>query len=189
MNFNKHSDLVGKHAFLSASKYSWTSYTLEKLRATWRSQQAVQRGTELHGLAAGLIRNGINLPKSKKTLNLYVNDAIGYRMTPEQPLFYSRNWFGTADAISCRHGLLRIHDLKTGETEAKMTQLEVYAALYCLEYGEDPRKLQMELRIYQNDQALVHEADPEEILRIMDLGILFDKEIEKMREEEAVYDG
>jgi len=184
VNFNKHSDLIGKHAFLSASKYSWTNYTLEKLRATWYNQQAVQHGTELHDLAAGLIRNHINLPRTKKTLNLYVNDAIGYRMTPEQPLYYSRNWFGTADAISCRNGLLRIHDLKTGDTEAKMTQLQIYAALYCLEYGDKPEKLNIELRIYQNDEALVCEPDPEEIRRIMDLGVMFDKEIEKMREEE-----
>lgn len=185
MNFNKHSDIIGKHAVLSASKYHWLNYDIDKLRQVYRNMQAAQQGTELHDLAARLIRLGVRLPKNKQTLNLYVNDAIGYRMTPEQPLFYSANWFGTADSISCRDGLLRIHDLKTGEMEAKMTQLEIYAALYCLEYGEKPAKLNMELRIYQNNEVLVHHPDPADIQAIMNKGIIFDKEIEKMKREEA----
>lgn len=184
MNFNKHSDLVGKHAILSASKYHWVNYDIDKLRSVYHSLEAVQHGTEMHDLAARLIRNHIRLPKNKQTLNLYVNDAIGYRMIPEQPLFYSRNWFGTADAISCRDGLLRIHDLKTGEIEAKMLQLEIYAALYCLEYGEKPHKLDMELRIYQNNEVLVHKPDPNDIQEIMKKGVMFDKEIERMKAEE-----
>lgn len=185
MNFNKHSDIIGKHALLSASKYHWVNYDVEKLKQVYRNAQAAQQGTEIHDLAARLIRMGVRLPKNKQTLNLYVNDAIGYRMTPEQPLFYSMNWFGTADAICCRDGLLRIHDLKTGELEAKMLQLEIYAALYCLEYDEKPTKLNMELRIYQNNEVLVHHPDPADIQDIMNKGILFDKEIEKMKREEA----
>ena len=97
---------------------------------------------------------------------------------------YSRNWFGTADAICCRDGLLRIHDLKTGEIEAKMVQLEIYAALYCLEYGEKPDKLEMELRIYQNNEVLVHHPDPNDISAIIKKGIAFDKEIERLKAEE-----
>lgn len=186
MDFNKHSDLLGKHAILSASKYHWINYDIDKLRQVYRNYQAVQQGTELHDLAARLIRNHVRLPKNKQTLNLYVNDAIGYRMTPEQPLFYSQNWFGTADAISCRDGLLRIHDLKTGEVEAKMFQLEIYAALYCLEYGEKPSKLDMELRIYQNNEVLIHKPNPADIQAIMNKGMAFDKEIEKLKREEAV---
>ena len=184
MNFNKHSDLIGKHAILSASKYHWVNYDIDKLRAVYRNMQAVQYGTEIHDLASRLIRNRVRLPKSKQTLNLYVNDAIGYRMTAEQPLMYSRNWFGTADAICCRDGLLRIHDLKTGEIEAKMVQLEIYAALYCLEYGEKPDKLEMELRIYQNNEVLVHHPDPNDISAIIKKGIAFDKEIERLKAEE-----
>lgn len=76
---------------------------------------------------------GQKLPRLNKTLNAYVNDAIGYKMIPEQILFYSDNCFGTADAIVFRNGLLRIHDLKTGVIPAHMEQLEVYAALFCLE--------------------------------------------------------
>ena len=31
MNFNKHWDIVGKHAFLGASKYHWINYDITKL--------------------------------------------------------------------------------------------------------------------------------------------------------------
>lgn len=186
MDFNKHSDLIGKHAILSASKYHWVNYDIDRLRQVYHNFQAAQYGTELHDLASRLIKNRVRLPRNKQTLNLYVNDAIGYRMTPEQPLFYSQNWFGTADAISCHDGILRIHDLKTGELEAKMTQLEIYAALYCLEYGEKPNKLDIELRIYQNNEVLIHKPEPADIQVIMNKGVAFDKEIEKMKREEAI---
>lgn len=184
MNFTRHSDLIGKHAIMSASKYHWINYDLDKFRTAYYNQLAVQQGTELHDLASKLIHHRVPLPRQKKTLNLYVNDAIHYRMTPEQPLFYSRNWFGTADAISFNNGLLRIHDLKTGAHDADIRQLMIYTALFCLEYDEKPEKIDIELRIYQNNQALVHSPDPNEIHRIMDLGIMFDKEIENMRQED-----
>ena len=77
MLFNRHSDLEGAHAFLSASKGTWIDYTPEKLEATYESRQAVLRGTELHELAAKLITMKVKLPRSQKTLNMYVNDAIG----------------------------------------------------------------------------------------------------------------
>jgi hypothetical protein len=37
---------------------------------------------------------------------MYVNDAIGYQMTPEQPIYYSENCVGTADAISFKNDFL-----------------------------------------------------------------------------------
>ena len=89
MNFNKHSYLEGQHAFLSASKYHWIGYDEEKLDAAYRKHQAAAIGTRKHNLAKELIELGIKLPKSKKTLNMYVNDAIGYGMTPEVALKYS----------------------------------------------------------------------------------------------------
>ena len=184
MNFNPHSNLVGQHAFLSASKYHWINYDEEKLSTAFRKYLAVQRGTELHEFAAMCIRLGQKLPKSKKTLNMYVNDAIGYKMTPEQPLFYSINCFGTADTISFKNDLLRIHDLKTGETPASVSQLRVYAALFCLEYGISPSDIQTELRIYQLDQIKVDEPESEDIRMIMDKIILFDKRIESLKTEE-----
>jgi len=115
MNFNVHSRLEGQHAFLSASKYHWINYDEEKLISTFTKYQAIQRGTDLHELASQLIRLGVKLPKANKTFNLYVNDAIGFKMETEQPLYYSDNCFGTADAISFRKNILRIHDLKSGE--------------------------------------------------------------------------
>jgi hypothetical protein len=134
MNFNDHSKLKGFHAFLSASSYHWLNYTEEKLITAYTNALAKERGTELHDFAAKAIELRQKLQASKKTLNMYVNDAIGFRMIPEQVLYYSDNCFGTADAISFRKNFLRIHDLKTGATPAKMEQLMIYAALFCLEY-------------------------------------------------------
>lgn len=164
MNFNKHYALKDKHSFLSASKYHWINYDPDKLVQSWNTFEAAALGTELHELAAKLIKLGVKLQKVKKTLNLYVNDAIGYKMEPEQVLYYSDNAFGTADAIAFRkdpktgRNFLRIHDLKTGTIPAHMEQLMIYASYFCLEYGYKPRDIDIELRIYQNDQVLIHNA-------------------------------
>lgn len=120
MVFNRHDKLEGLHAFLGASNYHWINYSEEKVEETYSKWRAAQKGTKLHAFAAECIRLGQKLPRSKQTLNMYVNDAIGFKMTPEQILYYSPNCFGTADAIIFRNDFLRIHDLKTGETPAKM---------------------------------------------------------------------
>lgn len=185
MNFNKHSNLEGQHAFLGASKYHWINYSEEKVADAYTKFLATQRGTMLHAFAAQCILLGQKLPKSQKTLNLYVNDAIGYKMTPEQILYYSPNCFGTADAISFRNNMLRIHDLKTGEAATHMEQLMVYAALFCLEYHVKPSEIEMELRIYQYDQVLFYNPTVADILPIMDKIITFDRVINKIREEEG----
>ena len=75
--------------------------------------------------------------------------SIGFKLTPEQVLYYSSNCFGTADAISFKDKFLRIHDLKTGVIPAHVEQLEIYAALFCLEYKVKPQDIGMELRLYQ----------------------------------------
>ncbi len=181
MNFNKHLDLEGNHAFLSPSKYHWINYDSDKLSESYKKWKAAQKGTELHAFACDCIRLGMTLPRTKKTINMYVNDAIGYRMTPEQPLYYSENCFGTADAISFRKNLLRIHDYKSGETKASMSQLEVYHALFCLEYDINPNDIDNELRIYQFDDCIKYKANPEDILFIMDKIILFDKQITELK--------
>lgn len=185
MNFNKHLNLEGQHAFLGASKYHWINYDEGKIAEAYSKFLAAQKGTELHEFAAQCILLGQRLPKSKKSLNMYVNDAIGYKMTPEQTLFYSENCFGTADAIGFRDGLLRIHDLKTGATPAKMEQLEIYAALFCLEYRMKPEEIAMELRLYQSDEVIVHEPTVEDIAPIIDKIITFDKIIAKIKEQEG----
>ena len=184
MKFNQHYNLEGCHAFLGASKYHWINYDEVKLEETYKRYKAAQLGTRLHDLAREHIELGIKLPKSKKTLNMYVNDAIGYKMTPEQILYFSDNCFGTADAIAFKNNILRIHDLKTGEVPAHMEQLEVYAALFCLEYHVQPSKIDMELRIYQNDEIVVHEPTVEDIAPIIDKIITFDKRLNQLKEVE-----
>jgi len=187
MNFNKHFALEGQHAFLGASKYSWVNYDSDKLAEVYIRSLAVQRGVELHDFAAQCIRLGQKLPKSNKTLNAYVNDAIKFGMTPEQILYYSDNCFGTADAISFRNNLLRIHDLKTGLIPAHMEQLEIYAALFCLEYGKRPGDLSMVLRIYQNDDVVHFEPTAEDIAPIMDKIVNFDNLIENIKASGGIY--
>ena len=134
MQWNDHSRLVGQHAFLGASKYHWLNYDTQRLVDAFMSCQAKEKGTRLHAFAAECINLKQKLPKSKKTLNAYVNDAIGFRMDPEQVLFYSENCFGTADAIAFndKDNFLRIHDLKTGAVPAHMEQLFIYDALFCM---------------------------------------------------------
>ncbi|MCI8992281.1 MAG: hypothetical protein HFG80_06070 [Eubacterium sp.] len=184
MNFNKHSNLEGRHAFLGASKYHWINYDENKVAESYSRFLAIQKGTQLHEFAAQCIRIGQKLPRSHKTLNMYVNDAIGFRMIPEQVLFYSENCFGTADAISFRNKFLRVHDYKSGMFPAHMEQLFVYAALFCLEYGIKPADIEMETRLYQSDDILIANPTVEEIAPIMDKIVTFDRIISKIREQE-----
>lgn len=183
MRFNRHSGLDGTHALLSPSKYHWVNYSEDQIDASIVKSFAAARGTALHNLAKDLIVLGQNLPDTTATLNAYVNDAIGFRMTPEQALFYSRNCYGTTDAISFRHNKLRIHDLKTGVNPTSVTQLEVYVALFCLEYEVDPNSIEIELRIYQNDEVRIYTGDPLTIFAIMDKIRVFDARIEQLRME------
>lgn len=182
MNFNTHPSLEGQHAFLGASKYHWLNYTEDKLVDSYYKFSAAQKGTELHAFAKECIRLGIKLPKTKKTLNMYVNDAIGFRMTPEQPLFYSYNCFGTADTIAFRNNFLRVHDYKSGVvTPGSMHQLEIYAALFCLEYSMQPSEIEIELRIYQFDDIVAGSPPPEDISEIMSKIVLYDRVIDKIK--------
>jgi hypothetical protein len=115
---------------------------------------------------------------------MYVNDAIGFQMDTEVVLFYSDYFYGTADAICFRKNFLRIHDLKTGENPADMKQVFVYMALFCLEYGIDPRKLAgMEGRIYQNDEIVIANPTAEDIVPIMDHIVHLDKLMQNLEEE------
>lgn len=174
MRWTKHLELEGRHSFLSASKPSWVNYDSDKMAVSYRTFLAAMQGTRLHEFASNAINLGIKLPSSKKTMNMYVNDAIGFRMQTEQPLSYSENAFGTADAISFRKErnfdlpVLRIHDLKTGVNEAPFVQLIIYVAYFCLEYDVNPADILIELRIYQNDAIKILEPDLDDIIRIMD---------------------
>lgn len=99
------------------------------------------------------------------TVNMYINDAVNYRMTPECHLFYSWNFFGTADAISfdVDDKILRIHDLKTGSKAVNLTQLYVYAAYFCLEHDKDPMDIATEVRVYQNNDILGEVCDRDKL--------------------------
>lgn len=184
MKFNNHSDLIGQHAFLSASKYHWVNYTDSKIAEAYGKYLATQRGTVLHDFASQAIRLKQKLANTKSALNRYVNDAIGFRMQPEQVLYYSENAFGTADAIAFRKDFLRIHDLKTGVSPVYMKQLHIYAALFCLEYEVAPTAIGMELRIYQLEETQVERPDPQIILEVMEKIVQFDKMIEKLKSEQ-----
>jgi len=185
MNFKRHSELEGQHAFLGASKFHWINYSEEKVAESYSKFIATLRGTQLHEFAAQCIRLGQKLPNSKKTLNMYVNDTIGFKMTPEQPLYYSDNCFGTADAISFRKDILRIHDYKSGVMPAHMEQLEIYAALFCLEYKIKPGDIDIELRLYQSDEIRYENPTADIIVPIMDKIITFDKVINRIKTEEV----
>lgn len=185
MNFAKHLNLEGMHAPFSPSQPSWLNYTDEVAMEVYSNKKAAALGTRLHAWAKETIDLGLKQPKTNKTICAFVNDAIGFRMSTEVVLFYSSRFFGTADAISFRNGKLRIHDLKTGKIKAKMEQLKVYAALFCLEYKIKPSEIEMELRIYQNDEVVVYIPVPEEIVTVMDTIVHFDKLFNKLENEEG----
>lgn len=207
MIFNAHSDIVGKHAILGASKYSWLNYDDEQLWKAYVNSFATDIGTLAHDYAKDkiiyrqrmednqseknalllhLLKNGIPfgvIPIDSLFYNLlpYVNDAIGFKMVPEQVLYYSEFLFGTTDTISYSRNILRIHDLKTGTRPASMDQLMIYAALFYLEYKQRVsfQKSKTELRIYQNREVIVHAPTNEEIGVIMDKVIHGDMVIDK----------
>lgn len=183
MNFNKHSALEGLHAAFSPSQSSWLRYSDDKAAEVYINKKAAEMGSKLHAWAKETIDLGIRQPRSNKTIYAYVNDAIGFKMSTEVVLFYSERFFGTADAISFRNNFLRIHDLKTGKTPVHMEQLEIYAALFCLEYKVKPGDIDMELRIYQNDEVVVHNPTAEDIVPIMDKIIHLNKLLEKIENE------
>ena len=206
--FEKHPELRGKHATLAPSQPYWLRYDKEQLYQKYVSSYAQSMGTSLHELAETLIANGLKLKKNDEltvlshllgdgiprnvidmdriygNLRNYVNDGIGYKLTPEQILYYSPYCFGTADAISFRNNFLRIHDLKTGTQPAKMEQLLVYAALFCLEYKIKPGDIDVELRIYQNEEIIHDEPTAEDILPVMDCIVQHSRMMEQIHEGE-----
>lgn len=183
MDFHKHSQFQGTHAFLGASNHHWLNYSDDKLVVAYRTAQAAARGTRMHALARECIEMGQRLPDDGGTLSMYVNDAIGFGMTCEQTLFYSWNCYGTADTISFNTETLRlrIHDYKSGKVKTSERQLFVYAALFCLEYQYDPYTIATELRIYQNDEVRIYENDPDVIKFVMERIVFCDAMIEELK--------
>ena len=206
MNWNRHSNLEGSHAFLSASKYGWMKKSNDELIENYKNSYATTIGTLLHAYAADSIRfrerlrkgdaKGVKFDLMRRgipefaidiqsifpTLMSYVNDAVGFQMDPEILLYYSDLCFGTADSIQVEGDILRIHDLKTGVTTAKMDQLLVYAGLFYLEYGYKPERMKTELRIYQTDEIIVHEPDANDIREVMDMIVEKDRVLQRLKE-------
>lgn len=184
MRFKKHSHLEGQHAFLSPSTYHWINYDEAKLAFRYKTMRAALEGMEHHRYAAIAIEEKEVQDDETTTVGMYINQCIQYKMVPEVVLYYSPNAFGTVDAISYRYRVLRISDLKTGVTRTYEHQLEVYAALFCLEYEIDPFSMRgIELRIYQDGECRTYIGDPALIQGIMDKIVLFDEILNELREE------
>lgn len=195
MSFKKSSNLSGMHAFLSPSSYSWLGMDEDKLVASYYRKQQTVRGDKLHAYAQQAIELRQPQPENGTTVATYINDAIGYRMEAEVPLYYSADCFGTADSLSCREEkwedgkfiTLRISDLKTGINPADMKQLLIYAALFFWEYRDlfKPEAIRVILRIYQNDA--IEELIPDVVLirEIMSKVRFAAKVIAKEREGES----
>jgi hypothetical protein len=176
---------------MSPSSYSWIRYDEEKMAKAWYTEKAARLGTRKHELASELITLGVKLPDIRKTMNLYVNDAIGFKMMPEFAVYYSDNCFGTVDALSFRMDhtsgryILRIHDLKTGYTRTSENQLEIYAVIFCLEYNIDMTEIDIELRIYKGDDYTIYIPDLDDLMIIADRIRTFDRIIEDIKKEES----
>ena len=208
MNFNQHSSLVGKHAVFSPSSPYWINDTDNDILRKYVNSYMSSVGTILHDFARSYIEHGFKMSKFDKKaatvalldngipagvvtrlplddifVNIinYVNDGVAFEMKPEVVLYYSDNFFGTADTIHFdeRNGYLRIHDLKTGIVPGKMEQLLIYNALFILEYGPmlgfRPGDIQSELRIYQGGEIVYHNPPVIDICAIVDRIVNIDK--------------
>lgn len=198
MIWKDYSRLKGTHAFMSPSRYSWVNMDLEKIIFSKSRSYATQIGTLLHSYAAMNIEAKWRINKSDKrdvvrylvvenkvpvraveteigrmflNLMLYVNDCIGYNMDPEVLLYFSKECYGTTDAISWddKNKDLKIFDLKTGVTPANLKQLEIYAALFCLDYNIKPSQINsIELRLYQNAEIVGEMLNPIDLVPTID---------------------
>ena len=120
MIWNDHSRDVpaGAHAFLGASKHSWTEKEEADILTAFKNSYSTTMGTEIHEIASFMINKKIRLAKTDRKLIFYellknglprfviqsekiietvmpfINDAIGFDMQSEQPLYFSRWAFG-----------------------------------------------------------------------------------------------
>ena len=204
MIWKDYSKLKGTHAFCGASKKSWRDWNVDKLIISKQNSYAQEIGTLLHSYAEKNIKAHFRVYKADKrsvlryltvehnipstvvdidrlfpNLMNYINDSIGYRMDPEVVLYYSPDFYGTADAIywNDKTKVLRISDLKTGVTPVDFKQLENYAAFFCLDYKVKPKDIEtMEFRIYQENEVMFAAPDPAEVLQpVIEQIIFFNK--------------
>lgn len=192
MQWHDHSAILeDSHAPFAPSSYFWLNYDGDKALKYYISLMAKKRGTKFHAYAKDAIE--LKMPQKmvrgddvRCTVARYINDSIRYNMDPEQKLVYSPRFFGTADAIFCDEDkcVIRIHDLKTGVTPAKLDQLLIYDALCCLEYDYNPEDFEHTVCIYQGNDIISDNPTGEMIRPIMDKIVTFDQIIERYLEEE-----
>lgn len=210
--FDSHPELIGKHSFLAPSKISWQNYDIEKMFAAYEREKASAIGTVFHEMASDHIKRKrkhsittlvgimedrliqkdlysgyLDLKPMAVNIKNFIDDAIGFRMQPEVPLVYYKDFaFGTADAISfdIQNSTLRIHDLKTGTTPAHIEQLYAYAAYACLNYKIKPADIDIYLRIYQHGEIYEESPELDIIVRLMDKIVTFTNAWLKQKEEE-----
>ena len=175
------------HSFACGNIKAYESYDEENLDDVRKGFRNFIRGRypldqdKTAPLAFSILDNMRYIPEeSWLSVAQFINDSCQYKMNSEQPLWYSDNAFGTADAISFFRNKLRIHDLKTGDTQSKILQLEIYAALFCLEYHKDPEQIKIELAIYQFGEINKAAGDPKDIRDLMDLIIEDDRVLNMM---------
>lgn len=210
MKWKEYSLPEGSHALFGGSNYHWIHYTSEDFVNKYRSSIAAKIGTAIHDAAQTLIEGRIKISENDWNLvrfvleengfprnidcvpiltNLipYVNDAIAYGMDTEILLYFSENFYGTADAISFdeKKKFLRIHDLKTGLVPGHMEQLLIYMALFCLSYKYQPYDIKAELRIYQGGEILYFKPELEDVVPIVDQIVTGNKLITELRAEEV----
>lgn len=102
-------------------------------------------------------------------------------MIPEVGLYYSENCYGVADAIDFTNNFLRIHALRTKHEPSDMKQLLIYDALFCLKHGIKPCDIQIENRIYQNDDVLIANPTFEDIDPIIEKIKEFDRVVREVK--------
>ena len=153
----------------------------KRLETTISAKKQAKSDIEIMLLEAGIPMSVIDIDSQFENLLTYVNDGVGFRMTPEVILWYSDNFFGTTDSIYFRDKELRIHDYKSGKIPAHMEQLEIYAALFCLEYSYKPSDITINLRLYQGDEIVEHSPEPGVIGDIMKTIVDIDKLINKWK--------
>lgn len=185
MNWETGLKVKGAHSFLSPSSPHWVNYDSDKLAQAYENHRKAVLGTRIHALADEHIKLKIRMPNTTASLNAFVNDAIGFKMESELLLYYSDNAFGTVDAISFHDNVLRVHDLKTGTAPGKKTQLEVYAALFCLQYKYKPENIEICPRIYQYDEIAQWTPDPKYVFEIMQVIKRHNKQIDNIK---GIYD-
>lgn len=122
-----------------------------------------------------LLHNMKYIPEETfSTVKTYINDCVALKMDTEVLVDFSDNFFGTADAIRFDGKALKVFDLKTGSSPAKIEQPLIYACLYLLKYRLAAESISVEVRIYQNNDILRAIPEPNDLIPIMNKIIHFD---------------